>query len=177
MMEIETKIIEFDEPSLRGALSESNYEYHGKSFLRRWIFNLENNKGQDEFIRLRTDGKRTTVAYKLRKDNGTIKNTEEIEVETGNFERTKEFLDKILKAEQYYQENESERWTKGSVQVTIDRWPKVPPVMEVESDSEEEVRKVIKDLKIEGKEIGNISWEKVYGMYGMDIHSFKVLKF
>jgi hypothetical protein len=32
-------------------------------------------------------------------------------------------------------------------------------------------------LGIKGKELGNISWEKVYAYHGIDLNSFKILKF
>ena len=49
--------------------------------------------------------------------------------------------------------------------------------MEIEADSEAKVRDALNKLNIKGKELGNIGWEKVYAMHGMDLRSFKILKF
>jgi adenylate cyclase class 2 len=65
----------------------------------------------------------------------------------------------------------------GDVGVSIDEWPKLPPIMEIEADSEAKVRDALNKLNIKGKELGNIGWEKVYAMHGMDLRSFKILKF
>ncbi|MEM4098919.1 MAG: hypothetical protein QXZ38_04150 [Candidatus Micrarchaeaceae archaeon] len=63
------------------------------------------------------------------------------------------------------------------MEVTIDEWPKLPPIVEIEGQSEGDVRKAISRLGIKGRELGNIGWERVYSMYGFNLRDYKILKF
>jgi adenylate cyclase class 2 len=62
-------------------------------------------------------------------------------------------------------------------EISIDEWPKLPPILEIEADSETKIKEIINKLNIKGKMLGNIGWERVYSLYNMDLRSFKVLKF
>ncbi|MCL4378991.1 MAG: CYTH domain-containing protein [Candidatus Marsarchaeota archaeon] len=175
MIEIETKIIDFDENRLKAELKKRGIRGTGEILQRRWIFNLSKNDGSDEFIRVRTDGKKCTIAYKYRKGEG-LGNTEEIEVATDNFDNAAEIFSKLIKSKKY-QENKRETFMLGAVEITINRWPMIPPVLEIEAPSEKEVRDVIKEFSIAGKELGNIGWEKLYKQYGIDLNAYEFLKF
>ena len=175
MLEIETKILDFDEKKLRENLEQNGADFKGKYLFRRWIFDLTKNKGEDEFVRLRTDGKRATLTYKFRKGAG-LDNTEEIETGIENFDDAAKLLSKIFN-EGYYQENKCEKWDFEGVEVSLNLWPKIPPVLELEGGSDQKLEKVIKELEIKGKNIGNVGWSELYKRYGLDIHSFKILKF
>ena len=76
-----------------------------------------------------------------------------------------------------YQESKRTSYLLEGVEISLDEWPKFPPILEIEADSEEKIKEVIKKLSIKGRELGNIGWEKVYSLYGMDLRSFKILKF
>ena len=58
--EIEMKIDNINVDEVAKALKENKAKLLGKFFFRRYIFNLEDPEGADRFIRLRTDGKKTT---------------------------------------------------------------------------------------------------------------------
>ena len=60
---------------------------------------------------------------------------------------------------------------------TIDSWPKIPALLEVEADSEEKVKHGLQLLELEGKDVGNMTDKAVYAKYGFDLHAFKELKF
>ena len=134
-----------------------------------------NPEGADRFIRLRTDGKKTTLTYK-RRLGSSLANTEEIEVEVKDFDAAAKILSQII-PNPLYQESKRTSYLLEGVEISIDEWPKLPPILEIEADSEEKIKDVIKKLSIKGRELGNIGWEKVYFLYGMDLRSFKILKF
>ncbi|MGC9142953.1 MAG: adenylate cyclase, partial [Candidatus Micrarchaeia archaeon] len=75
------------------------------------------------------------------------------------------------------QENKRTSYNLDGVEISIDEWPKLPPILEIEADSEEKIKETIDKLGIKGRVLGNISWEKVYSLYGMDLRKFKILKF
>ncbi|ASI13634.1 CYTH-like superfamily phosphatase [Candidatus Mancarchaeum acidiphilum] len=175
MIEIETKIDDINESEAREALNRLGAEFKGDKFYRRYIFDLGSNEGEDKFIRLRTDGNKSTITYKDRK-GGTLANTEEIETGVEDFNAAAKILSAAL-PNLLYQESKRSLYNLEGVEISIDQWPKLPPLMEIEADSEEKVMETIKKLGIKGKAIGNIGWEKVYSMYGMDLNDFKILKF
>jgi adenylate cyclase class 2 len=175
MIEIETKIVDFDVNRLRAKLKQRGAASSGEILQRRWIFNLSKNEGEDEFIRVRTDGKKCTIAYKHRKGD-KLGNTEEIEVSTDDFDSSAEIFSKFIK-DKKYQENKRETFILGEVEITINRWPMIAPVVEIEASSEKKVRDTIKELDIGGRELGNIGWEKLYKQYGIDLNAYEVLKF
>ncbi len=175
MIEIETKIDGIDKKEAVEALKRIGAKFVDEKLFRRWIFNLEEKKGEDRFIRIRTDGKTTTLTYKDRSGKG-FANTEEIETEVKDLDATAKIFSAII-PEHLYQENKRTVYSFEGAEITIDEWPKLPPLMEIEADSEAKVNDIINKLNIKGKVLGNIGWEKVYSMYGMDLRSFKVLKF
>ncbi|MDE1828183.1 MAG: class IV adenylate cyclase [Candidatus Micrarchaeota archaeon] len=176
MREIETKIVDFDEEDVERSLNK-NAEFVSENLQRRWVFDLrgEGRHDFDKFIRVRTNGDKTTIAYKFREGKG-VDNTEELEVNVDNFDTTAEIFTRLID-KRYYQENKRKTYRYGKVEITIDYWPKIPPVIEIEGNSEGEIEQAIAELKIKGRNLGNMSWEKVYASYGLDIHSFKILKF
>ena len=175
MIEIETKIIDIDKDGLIAKLEKDGAEFIGKTLQKRWVFALEKAEGEDRFIRVRTDGKTATVTYK-RRAGGGLANTEELETVVEDFDTAAKIFEEVL-GSGLYQENIRYTYVYKNAEITINEWPKLRPVVEVEAKSEEEVRAAISEIGIVGKELGNISWEKVYAMHGMDLKSFKTLKF
>ena len=175
MVEIETKIDEIDLKDAEEALRKIGAKFVEKKLFKRWVFSLPEKSGEDRFVRLRTDGKTSTLTYKRRFGDG-LANTEEIETEVKNFDAVAKILSSLI-LEPLYQENRRTLYSFGDVEISIDEWPKLPPIMEIEADSEAKVRDALNKLNIKGKELGNIGWEKVYAMHGMDLRSFKILKF
>jgi hypothetical protein len=53
----------------------------------------------------------------------------------------------------------------------------IPTFLEIESTSEEKVKKGLKLLGLEGKDAGHIGLIQIYRKYGKDIHAYKELKF
>lgn len=175
MREIETKIIDFDEKALRGALKKAKAKYAGKTFYKRYVFNMHPNLHEqtyDEFVRLRTDGKRTMLTYKYREGKG-LANTEEIELEVGDFEKTAQIIKKLWTVRKpYYQENIVEKWRYKRAEIDIVRWPMVKPYIEIEAPSAREVKSAIKELGVKGTNLGNTNLIEVFkrsGQYGKDV--------
>jgi len=175
MLELETKIIDFDEDETREKLNSSSAKFQGVFLYKRWVFDLSKSSNKDEFIRIRTDGKKSTLAYKFRKGQN-LSNTEELEVSIDDFETTARIISKLVN-DGVYQENKTEKWAYGEVEITINKWPKIPPVIEVEGKSEKLIMNAIKELQIIGRDVGNLGWNDVYKIYGLDLNSFHVLKF
>lgn len=179
MKEIETKILEFNDKELRNALKGVNAEYLGKVFQKRVVFFVKSEiPGQDEFVRVRTNGKTTTLTYKFRRKSESLDNTEEIEIEASDFGKTVSIVSKIWKGDKpFYQENIAERWAYKGVEIAILTWPLIPPYIELEGETEQDVRKVIKELRIKGEEIGNTNLVKIFERYGQTGKDSEDLRF
>lgn len=176
MREIETKIVDFEEADVKKVL-DKNAKFISETLQKRWVFDLrgEGEHSFDQFIRVRTDGEKTTVAYKFR-EGGGLSNTEELEINIDNFNVAAEIFSKLI-SKKYYQENRRRTYKYNKAEITIDYWPKIPPVIEIEGENEKDIEKTMLEVGIKGENLGNVSWEKIYERYGLDIHSFKILKF
>lgn len=173
--EIETKIINIDVAELKRSLKKNKASFIGKFFYKRWIFDLTKRKGEEEYLRVRTDGKTSTLTYKFRKGKG-LRNTEEIEIEVSDFSNAVALLSKLFH-KKYYQESRRELYGIGNAEICINYWPKVRPFVEIEGKSVKDVEKTIKLLNIKGRELGNVSMVKIYEMQNINVHAFKRLTF
>ena len=73
-----------------------------------------------------------------------------------DFEKISNFLLAIGLDNKSYQETKRERWELDEVEVTIDTWPWIPTFVELEGESEESIKEIIKLLELEK----NKTWEK-----------------
>ena len=151
----------------------------GRILYRRYVFDMHPNVHEqtyDEFVRLRTDGKKTMMTYKYRKGGG-LKNTEEIEFEIGDFEKAARIIKKLWNVRKpYYQENIVEKWIYDGAEIDLIRWPKVKPYVEIEAQSAKKIKAIIRRLRIKGKELGNTNLIAIFdrsGQHGKDVGNLK----
>lgn len=113
---------------------------------KRKVFNLptghEINGG---WLRVRDEGDKITMSLKV-VDGENIENQKEICLKIDNFDNGVDFLKSIGAKEKAYQETLREIWRLDGVEVTIDEWPFLEPLIEVEGNSGSEVRTVSEKL-------------------------------
>ena len=173
-IEFEVKVLEINVAGIQKKLESLGARKEPEVLMRRWIFdNLDPDKEKEEWLRLRDDGKKVTLTYKHHRGCGVC-DTEELEVDVVDFEKTAEILSHFFK-NKYYQENKRIIFRLGDIVFCIDSWPKIPPYLEVESSSEEKVKEGLDWLNL--KSGSNPSVRDIYFKYGIDLHSFKELKF
>ncbi len=153
-IELEARFLEIDKNDLISRLEKLGAKDEGENFLNEIIFYDKDFlwKESNEFVKLRSNGKNITLTYKKRVHE-EIDGTEEIEVEVSGFEDTKKILEKSGLVVGRYQEKKRHTFVFNGVCVDIDTWPKVPTYVEIEGDSEEEIKKVSLEL--------GFDWEKV----------------
>ena len=174
MKEIETKLIDFDEKEAEGILEKKAVKVSDR-IQRRWVFGINDGKdGIDEFIRIRTDGVKTTLAYKYRKGTG-LSNTEEIETEISDFDVAADIFKKIL-PNCRYQENRRITYTYKSAEITVNYWPMVQPVIEIEAQQEDIINNIIAELGITATNKGNVGMARICAEKGIDIRAYKELR-
>jgi adenylate cyclase, class 2 len=171
--EFEAHVLDIGVEEIKKKLKVLGAKEEPETLMKRWVFDMGK---EGEWIRLRHDGKKTTITYK-HKSGSKISETEEIEIEVGDFDKTAEILSKLDFKNIYYQENKRHLFKLKDIEFSIDTWPKIPSHLEVESSSEEKVHEGLKLLGLEGKDVGNLGIKDIYKKYGIDIHSFKRLTF
>ena len=85
---------------------------------------------------------------------------------------------KIGLQERNYQENKRHQFLLNGVEVDIDCWPLIPAYLEIEGESEEEIKKVASLLELNYSKAITMDVTDIYNkIYNIDILNIKVLKF
>ncbi len=152
-----------------GRLRQLGAKRLGTHRFRRIEFLLGGNiKNSHSWVRVRTDGKKTTVTLKEQYGIGGFAPMGEYEVNVDNFREMVNIMSKLTKSKLLYFENSREAYLLNGSNVTIDKWPFIPTFVEIESPSTKKLRETYKMLKISGNFVGNSPIHKIYGKYGLD---------
>ncbi len=174
-IEYEVKVLEVDVDLIDKKLIDLGARKEEK-FFRIWSYKVDDwDTPEEEHIRLRDEGDKITLTYK-KKTSSAIDGTEEIEFEVSSFEDAAKFMSKFTFNGVFYQERKRWHYFLDDIEFAIDFWPKIPAFLEVEASDEKGVERGLEMLVIKEHE-GNLSIVDVYKKYGLDIHSFKELKF
>lgn len=170
--EIETRILHVDKDQVLAALRRMGARYVAARDFKRIEFLVKGkignvHKGKKTWLRLRTDGKTTTITLKER-SGSSLTNTNEWETEIEDFKTAAKILCKLFKPT-IYEENKRIEYYYGSTMITLDWWEGLGWLVEIEGSSVATVRSVYKKMKISGREVGNMSIVEAYRLLGIDI--------
>lgn len=133
------------------------------------------------WVRLRSNGAIATLAIKEIKPQEikekTLDGTNELEVTVSDFEDTNLILEKLGYNAQSYQENFRMQYKLDNVEVDLEKWPMLPPFMEIEGISKEDILKTIKLLDINTDDITTIDIDTIYKENNIDLNAISSLKF
>lgn len=147
--EYEAKFLEIDVDAVRDRLRAAGAKRaFGKTMFTRLIFENDAVQGE-QWLRLRDEGGKTTLTLKQVTDATHINGTTEIEIEVNDLERTAELLAALGLRQVRYQQNYREEWQLDGVAYDFDTWPDLPTFLEIESSSEEAVRKAVASLGLD----------------------------
>lgn len=107
----------------------------------------------------------------------SIDGAEEIEFETNNPEQLKEFLIRMGLVAFRVQQKKRHSLIMDGVKLDIDQWPQIPPYLEIEGNSENEIRKVAEKIGLSWNEALFIDARKIIEGYGIDVSKFKYFTF
>ena len=175
-IEYEVRVLEIDKDKLIKKLNEIGAKFNGEYNQKRYVYNTVP-KCDGKWLRLRTNGKETTLTYKsVEKDK--IDGTKELEIKVDDFNKTNELLEIAGIKAKGYQENNRIQYILDDVEIDIDTWPLIPTYVEIEGKNEENVNKILKKLELENKKVTALDVQSVYEkIYDIDISKIKVLKF
>lgn len=174
--EYELRVLEVNKEEMIKKLEELGAVYKGNFYQKRYVYDLKPAES-GKWIRLRTNGKTTTLTYKDIVSN-TIDGTREVEFEVSDFETANEFLERIGFKNRGYQENKRIQYILDGVEIDIDTWPMIPTYMEIEGKTKEEVINIQELLNINKEKVTALNCDDIYKqVYGIDISKMEELKF
>lgn len=175
-IEYEVRVLEIDKESLERKINELGATLNGRYEQKRYVYNTIP-KCDGKWLRLRTNGKNTTLTYKS-VEKETIDGTKELEIEVSDFEKTNELLAMAGIKAKGYQENRRIQYVLDGVEIDIDTWPLIPTYVEIEGKNEQSVKDIIKKLGLENNKVTALDVQSVYEKeYNIDISKIEVLKF
>jgi len=173
--EFETKILDVDVASMKQLLEEIGATFVKEKFQQRYVYDFTP-VNPNSWVRLRTDGSKTTLTVK-EIHNDDVDGTKELEVSVDNFDVMHVLLQKLGYQARAYQENKRTSYTLDGVDIEIDEWPMIPPYVEVEGKSVEQVETIVKLLGHNISQTTAMNTTKVYAKYGINLNKEKELRF
>jgi|JI10StandDraft_1071094.scaffolds.fasta_scaffold04398_8 adenylate cyclase class 2 len=137
--------------------------------------------GIQRWVRVREEGKTTTLTLKNMSDGTTITGVKEIETVVESYDKTVAILEMVGVHKRAYQENARETWSLNGCQVTVDEWPGLQLFIEVEGPSERIVYDTANmlGLKKENARFGSIDllYQSMLGIDPKKFNQIPVLTF
>ncbi|WP_037464226.1 CYTH domain-containing protein [Shimazuella kribbensis] len=175
MIEYEARVLEIDPLYMKQKILSCGGQAVRSSLMRRYVYAV-NQDDLQQFIRLRDTGFETTLTYKEIKHDG-IDGTDETEIVVDDFDRTDELLSRLGYQTKWYQENHRNSFLLSGARLEIDQWPMIPPYIEIEADSYEEVIRVAQMLGYRQDQLVGENTLKIYAHYGIDLKKIEDLRF
>ena len=114
----------------------------------------------NKWVRLRETNGKTTITIKhilnekLQAEFGTkMQPVLETEMEVPSIESGNAILEQLGFSFRNYQEKKRTTYVLDNTEVDIDSWPLIPPYLEVEGESDEQIDSIVRKLALSGKEI------------------------
>lgn len=166
--EIEVKFCDVDIEDIRSRLtSAAAVCEQPMRLMKRALIEEPHHAAEKSFLRIRDEGDKVTLAFKRRSNpaNPTIDNTKEIEVTVSSFDDTVELFREAGWEYKTFQESRRETWKLGPAEVVIDEWPWLPPYIEIEAETEVEVRAAAEALGLDWASANYGHIDDVYRQY------------
>jgi adenylate cyclase, class 2 len=183
MEEIEAKFININIDKLKnklhkfGAIFIGSFDYKRKAY----DFNDLSLSSKHAWVRVRDEGDKVTMTFKqrLKANSETMRDEgmKEVEIVVSDFNIADQFLKSIGMIEKFYEENKRERYILDDVEIDIDSWPMIPPYMELEGNSWDNVQKVAVKLGFDWDKHLRCSTMQIYKMNGIDENEYAVITF
>lgn len=174
-IEHEAKILDIDPDTMEQLILDKGGQKLGERFMRRYVYDITPGD-QSKWIRLRDTGDETTLTVK-QITSDAIDGTHEIEVGVDDFAATNALLNVLGFTAKSYQETKRTSFILDGAQVEIDTWPQIPPYLEIEAGSKDEVIRVAGLLGHTEADLTGENTIKIYARYGIDLNTIPELRF
>jgi adenylate cyclase, class 2 len=175
-IEFEAKVLDIDpEATTALILARGGQQVGEETLMRRHVYDIVPDDAS-KWIRLRDTGRETTLCVKeIRSD--AIDGTHEVETTVDDFATTNELLGLLGFTPKSYQENWRTSFTLAGARLEIDRWPRIPPYLEIEAESRDDVVRVAGVLGYAADDLTGENTVKVYARYSIDLGTIADLRF
>lgn len=173
--EFEVRLLDINEEEFINKIESLGAKFVNKYNQVRYVYDF-NPKVENKWIRLRTDGFKTTLAIKECRDD-SIGGTKEIEIEVSDMEKTDEILMELGYNKRSIQENKRVRYILDDVEIDIDTWPHLNTYVEFEGRSKEAVINLLDKLQITLDETTTMDPQNIYLSKGFTLDDLNNLKF
>ena len=95
----------------------------------------------------------------------------------GDFTATNELLALMGFTPKSYQENRRTSFTLDGARLELDEWPLIPPYLEIEGDTREDVVRVAGVLGYDEDQLTGENTLKVYARYGIELSEMREVRF
>lgn len=131
----------------------------------------------NKWIRLRTNGKKSTLTIK-EISNDSKMNAKEWEIEVSDFEETNAILNELGYFHRNKQENKRLVYMWNDVEISIDTWPLIPTYAELETNNTNQIKELLKLLNVVEDKVTTLDVTSIYNkIYNIDIMKIKNLVF
>ncbi|MCX6789433.1 MAG: class IV adenylate cyclase [Candidatus Gribaldobacteria bacterium] len=171
--EYEATFINVDKDAIRKKLKEVGAVLvKPEVLMKRYTFNLPKGlEHKDKFLRVRDEGDKITLTFKIVPEGGTKNIDEQKEICFGvdSFDKAVDFLKTIGCQEKAFLETKREVWQIGQTEICIDQWPFLEPLVEVEGQNEQIVKEVSVKLGFDYSQAMFCAVGKIYAQkYNID---------
>ena len=179
--EYEAKFFPINKINMRRTLEELGAKLEvPERRMKRVIFQLGNGL-EPKWLRIRDEGDKITCTIKEIINPHTIDGVSEIEIIVNDFVKAIELFSCIGLHLLSYQENDRETWSYNGAVLTLDTWPGIDPVLEIEGTSNNHVLTIIEKLGLNSADalFGAIDtlYTKALGVTCQQLNSIKRLSF
>lgn len=175
--EKEVRILEIDEKNFEKMIIEHGGEKKEEFLQKRYVYDFSPVR-YNKWIRLRTNGIKSTLTIKEIKDNKKIDGTNEIEICVSDFDKTNEILNHLGYKARNYQENYRKNYILNGVKISIDSWPLIPTYAEIEGDTIKDILGVLHQFEYSMEDVTTLDVKSIYeNVYGIDVIKIRELKF
>ena len=172
--EYEVRVLDVDPEDIKKRLEKVHATFCWDRVQKRYVYDFKP-KEENKWIRLRTNGDKTTLTIK-NLVSSQMDGTQELEIEVDSFERTNLILKELGYEAKGYQENRRIQYDLNGVEVDIDYWPMIPTYIEIEGQSEDAVYHALSVLGFEKEDATSRDVEGIYLDYGYDLKDIYELK-
>ncbi|PPJ21572.1 class IV adenylate cyclase [Nocardia nova] len=174
-IEHEAKILGIDPRTAERSILDKGGIKLGDRFMRRYVYDITPGD-ESKWIRLRDNGNGITLAVK-QITNDSIAGTHEVEVTVSDFTAANELLKLMGFMPKSYQETKRASFTLEGAQLEIDTWPLIPPYLEIEAATTEDVIRVAELLGYTEHDLTGENTIKIYARHGFDLNTIPELRF
>ncbi len=176
-IEIEARFLEINEDDLKKRLRDLGAEDLGEDIFTEIIGRRPNDPAGNNFMKIRKTKNVILLIYKNRRKH-TIDGTEEVELKIDDFEKGREFMKRVGFSILRNQEKKRHTFILKGVAADIDTWPQVPTYVELEGDSENEIKNVAAMLGLDyAKDVFDSPGKILLERYKIPIHDLKLYTF